>query len=1488
MSVQSGAQIQDGIDIARDGATVDVATGTYTQTSTLNINKELELSGAARDEVIIDARSIGNNYGISVSANNVSLNNFTLYGSASNTSSAYGIKVSPGGAADSRLSNFSINQVVSCGAGRAELDLNGVNGATISDFIADGAPIGDDTGSTNGAGIQLTDTANVTVSRTTTRNNAWGGVALYQANRSYNQQTGNITIAADNDFTESNPLYAQGGSLINDFGTLTLNGYSFAVQNETFRDASGYHDGQEFTFFQKTEQDAVDFALSLATPKDSVTRRNSSATYHDIDGDGNLDADGEFIVGANATQSMSIAAAIDAADRGARINVRAGTYDESLNIGKALTLSGAGAGESIIDPVSGNGINIAGDIGTDDSILIDGFSFQHAAAGINVAADTVLDVLTVSNSDFSANAVHGFRVSGNSSTGVPGLNRIELLDSNFNANGADYTAATSLGHGDISINYCNGDATLRNLAIAGYASGGAHQGIQLRGTNVIQDAGTVVFDNVSISGSYRRPDVPCSGCNSYDNSGTWNPGGPGTALHILGYDSVENIAFDDVVLAPTVGHALFAEGLSTPLDIGNTVFGVPDTTVTGAGAFPTTSWNIFSGTNSQNNVLTHINATAAQFTAAADGFAIEDRVLHALDSSAIGLATWDQGQLYVTQNSGSIQRGVDVAETGDTVNVAAGNFSPFSTDFNGAQNISIIGSEGTGISLSGSEPLQRIVDLRADGTIFKGFSIDGGGTHVGISISGQAVTVSDNVIDDVLTGIQTTTQYVEGNNTITGNSISNSGYGVSLQNNSNVVANNIIDVETEGLGIGSGGNTISDNQLSIGIDGNHLQAYTKEDNDKLPGADIDLIQVVADNEFDKAVYITDGSNVTVQTIFGAIQRAIDEATAKSVVNVLSGTYAESLSVDKALILNGAGSNNTIIAPTSLTADDAGLYNILTIGGGSMTNVEVSGFTIKGPVANINSGILVRDGAQANIHHNQISDIRPAVTLGGGQRGIAILVGFAAIDSSGRAEIRDNVISGYQKGGIVVDGVGSEALVSDNTVTGAGPIDAIAQNGIQISRGASATVEGNTVSAHDYSPASYTSAGILIFTPGVDLDDGEITINANTVTANEIGISTNDPRTLAAIDLTGVNGNTRNARAFFSGGFTGAGTLLEYPAWDAPSTALVNADSIAVWETGDIFDLNGTLYVAGWDGFSAIQPALDVVGVGGLVNVAAGTYHESLNIHKALTLDGSPGAIIAVSDSGSDLNGINIWADGVTVSNLDITGPVDASYLVYDWGTNISRGIAVASDVNDFKIENNSIHDIRNGILIDGRGNSGQVSNNRIENTQSGISVQYTDAFGIDISANSEGTIGNEWGLNLHFNGFLNEGTIHTNPHLIAPTEEWQQALLDLSRRNGGWRVRDLAFASSNRSHVEVATTGAAGNQGSLLTPISSLQSGIDAAVNGGRVNVTAGTYAENVVVNGPRDIHFAGETIANSFTFNTPFTLQDDTTLSTLGGDIAF
>ncbi len=134
--------------------------------------------------------------------------------------------------------------------------------------------------------------------------------------------------------------------------------------------------------------------------------------------------------------------------------------------------------------------------------------------------------------------------------------------------------------------------------------------------------------------------------------------------------------------------------------------------------------------------------------------------------------------------------------------------------------------------------------------------------------------------------------------------------------------------------------------------------------------------------------------------------------------------------------------------------------------------------------------------------------------------------------------------------------------------------------------------------------------------------------------------------------------------------------------------------------------------------------------------------------------------------------------------------------------------------------------MRNGILIDGR-NTGSVTGNRIENTKSAISVQYTDGSGITMAGNSQGPIGNEWGLNLHLNGYVDGSTIRSNPITASPTLAWQQALLALSAANAGWSVQDQGYTSSNRTHVNVATTGSPGVQGSALTPLGSVQGGVD-------------------------------------------------------------
>jgi hypothetical protein len=93
---------------------------------------------------------------------------------------------------------------------------------------------------------------------------------------------------------------------------------------------------------------------------------------------------------------------------------------------------------------------------------------------------------------------------------------------------------------------------------------------------------------------------------------------------------------------------------------------------------------------------------------------------------------------------------------------------------------------------------------------------------------------------------------------------------------------------------------------------------------------------------------------------------------------------------------------------------------------------------------------------------------------------------------------------------VIDGPGSAAEVSDTIVTGAGPSgplgSIIAQNGIQVSRGASAQVTNNTVSANQYSgPAGASSGGVLVFGGcGTPLTPN-VAVNHNTLTNNDVGI-----------------------------------------------------------------------------------------------------------------------------------------------------------------------------------------------------------------------------------------------------------------------------------------------------------------------------------------------------------------------------------------------
>lgn len=423
--------IQSGIYAVVKGGTVQVKAGTYTLASTLNVNKSVTLDGAGEAQTLIDARGVTGNYGMYVTADDVTLSDFMLYGPSNDVGTAYGIKVSPGGSADVRLRNFTIRNVTSRGAGRAELDLNGVDGALIDNVTLNGARVSDGE-ETQGAGLQLTDSANVTVRNTRTLNNKWGGLALYQANRSYNQRVNNISIEASNSFNEANPVYMQDESALHDFGSLNIAGFSYAVRN------AGSTASNQYTWLQRTKQKAYDYAVYVPTASASYIQGwSGSATTQDFEvGVGNLAGGG--------SQAMTIATAIAQANSsGATINVGAGTYAQQFTLNKAnMTLKGeTGAKLEVPDlgdvnaitinanNVTVEGMEIAGPINAPyyDYYAISrpnnvsrGIFVQSGARGFTLRNNNIHDVRTgilIDGNNGTGNTVSGNRIE-NTKSGI--------------------------------------------------------------------------------------------------------------------------------------------------------------------------------------------------------------------------------------------------------------------------------------------------------------------------------------------------------------------------------------------------------------------------------------------------------------------------------------------------------------------------------------------------------------------------------------------------------------------------------------------------------------------------------------------------------------------------------------------------------------------------------------------------------------------------------------------------------------------------------------------------------------------------------------------------------------------------------------------------------------------------------------------------------------------------------------------------------------
>jgi len=158
-------------------------------------------------------------------------------------------------------------------------------------------------------------------------------------------------------------------------------------------------------------------------------------------------------------------------------------------------------------------------------------------------------------------------------------------------------------------------------------------------------------------------------------------------------------------------------------------------------------------------------------------------------------------------------------------------------------------------------------------------------------------------------------------------------------------------------------------------------------------------------------------------------------------------------------------------------------------------------------------VLVEGGASLSLTDSVVEQAG-ADPINGCQGGVGVEAGFSPTGQIGHIALDSDTVQSYQKNGITVDGAGSSAKIVGVTVTGAGPTATIAQNGIQISDGATGSVTGSTITGNNYTGTGEAfSTGILVYggsscsAPYVrEPLVKKASITHNTVLNNDVGIA----------------------------------------------------------------------------------------------------------------------------------------------------------------------------------------------------------------------------------------------------------------------------------------------------------------------------------------------------------------------------------------------
>ncbi len=826
------------------------------------------------------------------------------------------------------------------------------------------------------------------------------------------------------------------------------------------------------------------------------------------------------------TNNASITKGINATATGGTVTVEAGTFAESVLMGKALTLKGAGAGLTIIDPVAAgqDGLRIDGNM-AGGTATINGFTFKGGHAGVFVTQGTVLDTLNILNSNFEGNSRYGVGIGELASSPVA-VSNVLIRNADFLNNGSP---GTSSGDGDIQAAGFNGNITLKNVSIENDSPLGlSDYGIQIRGTDALAASGNIAFDNVTVKGKYRAALV---GLNGF---------------------SALNLTMNDVTLggATTLGTASSGWGAfyvsnagSNALNLGNTRFGA------------------INGLYILNDSANAMDATAVRFegkTGAtanlAQNLAIEDKVSHALDVAGKGLVTWNAGNIYVTQGSGSIQRGVDNAVTGGKVWVGAGTFNENvnvnkSVTIDGAGAGSVLQGAGTGSGFNVTADNVTLKDIIAKGFLY-GINV----TSLINDLTLNNVAATDNAV----AGFKVAADSGIDGLTISGSSFDNNAYGFYAEQDAtgstaieNVTvsgtsfSNNTAEgIYTEKLSDATFNNVTVSGNATSGININLKRGdYANITFNRLTatGNGGATVSVKARND---GAYAANPASLTGLTIKNS---TID--TANSAIEI--GNNVDGASVTNNTQIKGGqgitvygGAKNVTITGNAITS--TGDYGVSVKEGAQQVTIGGVQANKANTISGGDTGVIINDADQVTVQKNTITGVDNGIEVSGGSVG-AQLIGNS-ITGSSTTGVNINGASGtvVNGGSITHFDTGIKVTDSDNVVISNGLVitdvtDGISADnseglevqkvsltgrgtatgtGIKLANGSTGATIGGAV-ADKVTVTSFSNGIVADASGGITIRNNDINTLGNDgirLTANGVGA------TIADNDITDVNGD----------------------------------------------------------------------------------------------------------------------------------------------------------------------------------------------------------------------------------------------------------------------------------------------------------------------------------------------------------------------------